>query len=363
MTSSVICATGGTGGHIYPAIAVANAGRERGEQIIFLGQQGGMEENITRNAGFRFIGVPAGKWDRHKPNPLQAISATRGTLSAMKVVRRERPGLIMGFGGFASFPGCASATLLNIPLVLHDGNVFPGKVTRWFASRAWAVIGAQQESCGYLTKAKRFIHIPEPIREHRIPKNEARDQLGFPLSGILTLIMGGTQASETLNRLVPEAYKKLHQNTSVLHITGAHLKHCLDSSTCNTYKTVPYADSSLAWSAADLGITRSGVSTLAEAAFHGVPLIMLPLPGSANNHQLLNARAVEKARAGMVLEDENASALAHNWEKALNPTALYEASKAAQSRSPAGASEQIWKVIDKARQDTPPMMHERLGIS
>ena len=359
MKSSVIFATGGTGGHIYPALALAKIGRNRGENIIFLGQHGGMEETVTRNAGFRFIGVPAGKWDLHKPNPLQAISVIRGTLSAVKAARQERPGLIMGFGGFASFPGCAAAILLNIPLVLHDGNVFPGKVTRWFAKRAWAVIGAQRESTTHLTRAKRFIHIPEPIREKRISKNEAREQLGFPHSGILTLIMGGSQGSETLNRLVPEAYKQLRRNTSVLHITGPHLQHRPHKSTCSIYKTVPYADAPLAWSAADLGITRSGVSTLAEAAFHGVPLIMLPLPGSANNHQLLNAQAVEKAQAGLVIEAENASILAYKWDKALDPTTLRKASAAARSRSPAGASERIWKVIDTARHYTSRTMPKR----
>jgi UDP-N-acetylglucosamine--N-acetylmuramyl-(pentapeptide) pyrophosphoryl-undecaprenol N-acetylglucosamine transferase len=355
----VIFATGGTGGHIYPAIAVANTGRKRGEEIVFLGQQGGMEERATTTAGFRFVGVRAGKWERGNPNPVQALSAVSGVLQALKKVRKERPGLIMGFGGYASFPGCTAATVLHIPLVLHEGNVFPGKVTRLFASRAWAVIGAQQESIRGLARARRFIHIPEPIRERRVPKSEARARLGLPSNGIVTLVMGGSQGSATLNRLVPLAYRDLQRATAVLHSTGAQSRSTATGVNCNAYQTVPYADAPLAWSAADLGITRSGVSTLAEAAFHGVPLIMLPFPGSANDHQLLNARAVETARAGTVLEKEDASTLARVWDKALEPTWLSRAAEAARSRSPEGAAEEIWRVLDEARQAAPTSLTEK----
>ncbi len=351
---TVIFATGGSGGHIYPALAVAEAGRGRGEEVAFLGQSGGLEEEVISRAGFRFHGVRAGKWDRGRPNPRQALSAATGVIQAVWSLRIMRAELVVGFGGFASFPGCAAATLLRIPLVLHEGNAFPGRVTRWFATRARAVVGAQPEVVTHLPKSVRqhcFVQLPQPVRERRVMRPKARADLGLPADGPVTLVMGGSQGSMTLNRIVPEAYRQLKCATAVLHSTGTRWHRTVSERVSDLagYRALPYIDATLAWSASDLGITRSGVSTLAEAAYHGVPLIMVPLPSSAEQHQLHNARAVESAGGGTVVEEADLKTLAETWDRSLEPSELLRAGEAAWSRSSEGAALRIWDLLDRVR--------------
>ena len=132
----ILLSTGGTGGHIYPALATAKELGARGFEVTLIGQRGGMEARLVPEAGFDFHGVRAGKWHRGRPDPRQAVQAGLGLWDAVAIVRELQPSMVVGFGGFASFPGLAAATALRVPVALHEQNTFPGKVTRWFARRA-----------------------------------------------------------------------------------------------------------------------------------------------------------------------------------------------------------------------------------
>src|SRR5690606_21694854 len=107
-------------GHIYPALAVAQLALEQGDDVTVMGQRGGMEERLVSEAGVPFVGVSAGKWNRQRPDPREALKALAGPLEAVRWARRERPDLAIGFGGFASFPGCVAAVMTGTPLVLHE---------------------------------------------------------------------------------------------------------------------------------------------------------------------------------------------------------------------------------------------------
>lgn len=344
---TLLFATGGTGGHIYPAIAIAKEATERGYDSIFLGQEGGMEARIVPFEGFAFYGVPAGKWDRQRPNPLQAFRALSGFQKAVITVRRLKPDLVIGFGGFASFPGLAAAKLLDIPYILHEGNAHPGKVIRLFEGGAKRI--AVSKTAAPAFKRDDLELTGFPVREKRISKVEARADLGLPLEGTLTLVMGGSQGSLILNETVPEAFKNLEAETAVLHSTGPKW---LESVTAATY-TFPnyfpldFVDATLAWSAADLAITRSGIGTLSEAAFHEVPSIMIPLPSAAENHQLRNAQAVADQGAGWVLEEKNSATLATLWQRALQDETRQKAARAAARLSPKGAASAVVNLIDE----------------
>lgn len=341
-------ATGGSGGHIYPALAVAREAQKDGVQVAFMGQQGGMEERLVPEAGFEFIGVSAGKWDRSRPDPRQAGRALAGLWSAVAHVRRMRPDLVVGFGGFASFPGCVAAVITGTPLVLQEGNAFPSRVNRWFAARARLVISTYQEALQHL-RTKRTEVIPFPVREERLDRSVARQQLGLPEDAVVTLVMGGSQGSLVLNNAVPDAYERLPQEHRpvVLHASGERWQAGVTTRVTEhgDYRVHGYVDSTTAWSAADMGITRSGVGTLSEAALHGVPLVMLPLPSSAEDHQLFNARSVAAAGAGLVVEErelaERPERLSEVWLAALQPEWRRAAGAAALGRSPAGAAARI----------------------
>ena len=341
----LVLATGGTGGHIYPAVATARELERRGFEVAFIGQEGGLEARVVPAEGLPFYGVRAGKWHRGRPDPRQALRAGLGFTDAVTLLRRLRPPLVLGFGGFASFPALAAARLLGIPYALHEQNVFPGKVVRWFSKDARFVAVAAVETGEHLQVPTTPVGLP--VREVRVPKGEARRRLGLPETGTVTLVMGGSQGSLVLNQTVPEAFKSLPDalktGLTVLHSSGpAHLE-AARAATQNLsgYRVDPYLESVLAWSAADVGVTRSGNGTLAEAAFHGVPLVMVPLPSAAENHQLYNARAVQAAGAGRVVEERELGTLTAVWAGVLEPANRAAMSARAEERSPAGAAARL----------------------
>ena len=339
----LLFATGGTGGHIYPALAVARAARAHGLQVAFLGQAGGMEARLIPEAGHAFLGVSAGKWDRQRPDPRQAVRAAGGLLKAVRAVRAAQPRLVVGFGGFASFPGCVAALLTGTPLALHEGNAFPSRVNRWFAPRARLVVLAQPAAGAHLrARAHAVAHFP--VRETRVGRDDARRALGLDPAAVVTLVMGGSQGSATLNRAVPDAYRALRRpGLQVLHSSGPRWFDTLRGSVADLpeYHVHPYLDAAQAFDAADLAITRAGVGTLSEAAFHGTPLVMVPLPSSAEDHQRHNAEAVETSGAGITVLEADLADLGGAWRALLDPARRAAAAAAARLRSPAGAAERI----------------------
>lgn len=358
----LLFATGGTGGHIYPALAVAAAARARDHQASFLGAADGMEARLVPQADFAFHGVQAGKWDRQRPDPRAALRALAGLTQALVHVRRLRPDAVVGFGGFASFPGCVAATALGVPLLLHEGNAFPGRVVRWFAGRARAVATAQPEVAARLPGARRCVQVGFPVRETKLPRAEARRRLGLPTEGLVTLVMGGSQGSLALNRLLPAASRALRSRLAertpggvaephtVLHQTGERWLESVREEVAALglpdYRLRPWVDATLAWSAADLAVTRAGISTIAEAAHHGVPLVLVPLPSAAEDHQRHNARAVTAAGAGRYVEQDDLDALVRAWLELLEPDARASAAAAARRRAAPGAADHMVDLIE-----------------
>ncbi|MBX3144346.1 MAG: UDP-N-acetylglucosamine--N-acetylmuramyl-(pentapeptide) pyrophosphoryl-undecaprenol N-acetylglucosamine transferase [Trueperaceae bacterium] len=358
----LVLAAGGTGGHIYPALAVGKLAQARGMRVAFIGQAGGMEARLVPPSGIEFHGVSAGKWDRGRPRPGQAIAAAGGVVEAWTLVRRWRKTLraVVGFGGFASFPGAFAATRCGVPLVLHEGNAYPSLVNRWLSARAALVITVQEEALGHLKGVKRSRVIPYPVEERKLDRAVARAHYGLPEDALVALVMGGSQGSAALNREVPAAYAKLLEAAGddptverlhVLHSAGhanvesVKLQTTAQQISLPRYHVHEYLDATIAWSVADLGITRAGIGTLASAAYHGVPLVTVPLPSSAEGHQLHNARAAQAAGAATVVEESEFDKLPEAWLRLLQPEALAAGKAAAQARSPAGAAERILEAL------------------
>lgn len=353
----VVLATGGTGGHIYPATATARALVARGIDVSFIGQQRGLEARIVPAEGFTFYGVRAGKWHRGNPDPREAVRAVLGFTDALGLLRRLEPSLVLGFGGFASFPALAAARILVVPYALHEQNAYPGKVVRWFARGARFIATATSEADTHLPGKPEIVGVP--VREARVDRTEARRKLGIPEDATVTLVMGGSQGSLVLNRAVPDAFRRLPDtfktSLSVLHSSGPnHLEATrVQCAELADYRVDGYLNSVLAWSAADLGITRAGNGTLAEAAFHGVPLVMVPLASAADNHQLHNARAVAMAGAGLIVEEKEIEKLPEAWSRLLEPGFRAQASEAAARRSPAGAAERLAALVENTLRQAP----------
>ncbi|HZJ10227.1 MAG TPA: glycosyltransferase, partial [Trueperaceae bacterium] len=256
----IVLATGGTGGHIFAALAVAEEARSRGLAVTVLGERGGMEERLVGAAGVPFVGVSAGKWHRGRPSPAHAVKAAAGVMEAWRFLRRERPLAVIGFGGYASFPGVVAASRLGIPLVLHEGNAYPSKVNRWLARSAALVIAAQPEAFEHLPAARRRLVVPFPVRERRLDREQARRALALPTEQpyVVTLVMGGSQGSATLNREVPLAHALLAEaekaNLHVVHSAGRGNGATVAAATegLDRYQVHDFLDAATAWAAADL---------------------------------------------------------------------------------------------------------------
>ena len=369
---TVLLATGGTGGHIFPAVALARLLSARGFSSAIIGGAGGMEEGIAARENLKFFGVRTGKLDRSKPDPRAALRALAGFMDALKIVGRERPAAVVGFGGFASFPGAAAAILRGVPLVLHDSNARPGIVTKFLGRFAKFIALAEHAAQDELPRGK-TVWVGMPVREVRVPKTEALATLGLEADKLLVLIIGGSQGSMRLNALLPGILEKTltGQKVQVLHQTGqgrlsevaprvAHLP---------WYRCAEFVDGPTAWSAADLGITRAGASTISDAAYHGVPLMLIPLPSSAEDHQTRNALAVQARGAGICVSERDLGAesqsipsasgsrdsglptpLSSGMVSCLRPERHQAMRAAALEASPEGAAERLAELVLKAMQ-------------
>lgn len=310
-------ATGGTGGHIFPAIATAKVLGERGHEVSLIGQVGGMEEKAAQNANLPFVGVEAGKLARNgqgRPDPRQLMAAFRGLLQARRSLAELRPAALTSFGGFAAFPGLIAAQSLGIPTVLHEQNAHLGLTQRVALGRSKVLATVYPHVVGAPEGKMRVVGMP--IREDTMTPTEARARLaesGLYLSAnpstITLLVMGGSQGSLALNEAAVAELPKLDgflagRPLQVLHATGPRWIGDVKKATDHLpwYHAGGFVDATAAFTLATLALTRAGTGTLAEAAFHGVPLLMVPLPESAENHQWHNAQVVAKMGAGMLFE-------------------------------------------------------------
>ena len=348
----VVLATGGTGGHIYPAVATARELTRRGYAVSLLGQSGGMEERVAAEAGLEFYGVLAGKFARSASglDPRQALKALRGLAQARGYLKRLRPGVVVGYGGFASLPGVLAAQSLGLPTVLHEQNARLGLTQRLALRRSKAIGTAYPEVAGL--KPQLATQVGMPVREEWLLRQEANARLGLQDGPLTIFVMGGSQGSVALNSAVPGVLREVlgaaglspDDGVQVIHSTGPRwLSEVLPQvQGLGWYRAVGYLDSVAAWSACDLAITRAGTSTLAEAAFFGVPVIMVPLPGSAEDHQRFNARSVQASGAGRMVEQEAMSReLGGVVLECLDAEARSVMQRAARGRSPQGAASRL----------------------
>ncbi len=352
----ILLTAGGTAGHVFPAIALSRELKSRGIDSALIGALNGMEARLALEENLEFFGVHSGKLDRSRPDPRALFNAARGVFEAAGVVRRYKPSLVVGFGGFASLQGMAGAALTGTPFAMHEGNAFPGLVTRFFAAQSKVIALADAATKAYLKTANTVV-VGMPVRETKIPRLEALESFGLEPDKFTVLIMGGSQGSMRLNALLPPLLERVltGRNVQVLHQTGrGRLEEVMPKVVhLPWYKCAEFVDGAAAFSAADFGITRAGMSTIADAAFHGLPLALIPLPSSAENHQVKNALSLEARGAGLcVLEsDLEAELLAGDGKLVKGMLSCLDAAFLAnwrlsvQKHSPVGAAKRLADVI------------------
>ena len=327
---NVIFTCGGTGGHINPAIAVANALKERHPDcnILFIGCIGEMEEKLVPKAGFPNKTVQCAGFSRKLDKNgikwnIKAIGIIRRAIkSCRQIIADFKPDVIVGTGGFASYPTMKAGSAMGIPVMVHEANAVPGLTTKTIAAKATKVMVSFEESAQYYHHPERVKAVGMPVRREFITTNkaEARAKLGLDQRPVVVTAFGSLGA-KAMNHMVADLMK-LEQEAGYpfqhIHATGAggfkwmpeHLKElgvCYNDGKGLDLREYIY-DMPTVMAAADVIISRAGASTCNEIAASGTPCILIPSPNVTNNHQEKNARVLEKRGAAIVVCEPDCTA-------------------------------------------------------
>ncbi len=316
MALKIAIAGGGTGGHIYPGLAVAAALREAvpGVLIEWIGNEEGMDRSIVEGAGISFRGIPAGKFrrDLSLKNLRDSLRVISGFAASRAVLKEMRPDVLFSKGGYVSVPPCAAARSLGIPVLTHESDVSPGLATRLNARFADRVLVSYEETLAYLSASarKRAVVTGNPVRDAVLKGNAARGRTFMSFSGEkpIALVLGGSQGARELNALVASALGRLSGSWDVVHQTGP--ANDAPAARSPSYLPLPYIRDELPdiLAAADAVIARSGAATIWECASLGKPMVLLPLRSAASRgDQMLNAELFAKRGAAFVLPPGDAA--------------------------------------------------------
>lgn len=303
---------GGTGGHVFPALAVAEALRERGVHVHWLGTRSGIEARVVPAAGFdisylNIEGLRGHGVLRWLMAPFKLFLAT---LEAMAICVRVRPSFVLGMGGFASGPGGLASRFLARPLVIHEQNAIPGLTNRLLSRIANRVLEAFPNA---FVRSRKVFHTGNPLREsilqsraHR--QDETRTDIAFHI-----LIVGGSLGAQVLNETVPLALALLKHKWSlqIQHQCGRNKQIATKEqySVANVEAQVSefIDDMDAAYSWADLVICRAGAMTVSELAQVGLASVLVPYPHAVDDHQTANARYLSEQQAAILIAQQDLS--------------------------------------------------------
>jgi UDP-N-acetylglucosamine--N-acetylmuramyl-(pentapeptide) pyrophosphoryl-undecaprenol N-acetylglucosamine transferase len=300
---------GGTGGHIFPGLAVAAVLQSLTPcRIFWIGSKAGMDRSIVEEGGFKFFGISSGKFRRNFSlrNFTDAFRVLLGFLAARKILMREKPLLLFSKGGFVSVPPCIAAASLKIPVFTHESDYSPGLATRINAKFSSRIFTAFPDTSAFLSSGlrKRVTLAGNPIRPEFRTGNSVlgRAFLGAGEGDRILLVLGGSLGARQINELVRAALPDLTRLYLVVHQTGPKSEWRVPAE--ERYRSYPFIRGELPHiiAAAELILCRSGAGTVCECAAAGKPLVLVPLAGSGTRgDQEENAGYLEKKGAAVVL--------------------------------------------------------------
>ena len=327
---NVIFTCGGTGGHINPAIAVANILKERQPdvKILFIGAQGHMEEKLVPAAGFELVTLPGSGLSRklNLAGIKKNVNAIKCVLSAVgkckKIIREFGADVIVGTGGYASFPALLAGSQLKVPTVVHEANAVPGLTTKMAAAVADRVLVCFEESVKYYKNPDQVEVVGMPVRKEFLfcDKAAARKELGIDDGKAVVVSAFGSQGAKIMNETMADMMPlekadgfPFHH----IHATGSFGREWMPQRVKDNgvdFEKEPMLDireyiynMPTVMAAADVVIGRAGSATCNEIAAAGTPCILIPSPNVTNNHQEKNARVLEEAGGAVVVLEKDCS--------------------------------------------------------
>jgi len=343
MSKTILVMAGGTGGHIFPALAVAHQLRDAGWRVVWLGNPEGMEAKLVPQHGFEMVNLQfaalRGKGLVRKL--LLPLNLLRGFWQALKAIRQVKPNVVLGMGGYITFPGGMMAALTGVPLVLHEQNSVAGLANKVLAGVADRILTGFPEVFGKGT------WVGNPVRPEIAKIASPAERLAERSGPLHVLVIGGSLGAQALNEMVPQGMALLGEadQPQIVHQAGE--KH-LDALKANYAAVGVQAhcvsfieDMAGAYEWADLVICRAGALTIAELAAAGVASILVPFPHAVDDHQTGNAKFLVHAGGAFLLPQTEltpeAIALIRNYSRGQ----LLEMSEKARSLAKPAATEEV----------------------
>ncbi len=307
---------GGTGGHVYPALAIAECLKRRDPEsrVLFAGSATGMEARLVPESGMPFVGlVVRAPRDRSPIRAAIAVATAAASVAqALPILRRFRPSAIVATGGIASIPVVAAGVALRVPVVVIEGNMLPGRVSRVLARWSRAMAVARGGTAPY-TGARDVVVTGLPVREeiYSTPRRDGLDVFGLDPARRTLLVLGGSQGAARLNAAVEDAVARLarRQDLQVLHVVGGGWSVARGRDERRQVGGVLYVRASYvhhigdAYACADLVLSRCGATSLAEITAVGLPSILVPYRYAVEDHQAWNAKPLVAANAAVLLPE------------------------------------------------------------
>ena len=313
----ILIAGGGTGGHLYPGIAVAAEAVKDGVEVLFAGTSQGIETQVVPMEGFNLKLIDAGRFKgmgvSQKIKTLLSIPV--GVAQAAGVIREFRPDVVLGVGGYASFPAVLAAKLAGKPVILQEQNAAPGLANKWLGRIAGRICLGFQAGEKFFPAGK-CVLTGNPIRRGLlgVKREDAMRAMGLDEDRFTLLVTGGSGGASSINRAVADAlsgFSDMKDKIQFIHQTGQRDYEDVAAAyekAGYAFRVMPYIyDMASAYACADLVICRSGALTIAEVTALGKPAVLIPYPFAADNHQEKNARELEAAGAARVVLDREAT--------------------------------------------------------
>ncbi len=307
---------GGTGGHIYPALAIANKikSMDSNAEILYVGRKDSLESKLVPKHGFNFTSLRVNPLPRkiNKQFFKSLIESFKGMNDSSRIINEFKPDIVIGTGGYVSGPLVLMASLKKVPSFIHEQNSYPG-ITNKILSLFVDKIGVTfEDAIDRFPNKKNIIVTGNPVRDsiRNIDKDKAYNELKVSKNKKLILSFGGSGGQRSLNNAINESLKYWPRDLQLIHITGERLYEEFNSKlevklSDDNIKIYPYLYSMPeALNVADLVITSAGAITLAEIATVGLPSILIPKSYTAENHQVYNAKFFEKELASKVILEE-----------------------------------------------------------
>ena len=305
---------GGTGGHVFPAVAVARNLRDKGAEVFWMGTTRGLEAKVVPDAGFPIDWMNVvGFRGKGLLSQLKApFIFIRACFQAAVILWRRKPGVVLGMGGFVAAPGGLMAVVMRIPLVIHEQNRVPGTTNRLLAKISQVVLEAFPGSFSSGIEAG---YSGNPLRKEILGYQHDEHKYGEVPR---ILVIGGSQGAQVLNQVLPQALEFFGKSAEVVHQTGVNgLKEtelAYKNLGLNVQVKAFIDDMGSAYYWADIIVCRAGAMTISELQATGTPSILVPLPHAIDNHQMLNAEYLADAGGAVIIAqpDFNSEVLAEN---------------------------------------------------